>query len=74
MMNALAPDLKATGSNVKDLTETVRTEPWRLVWPSTKKYPEDQPRCQRHHHRAENDQGATPDTVAHSPASQVVVP
>jgi ABC-type transporter Mla subunit MlaD len=42
MMNDLAPDLKATGSNVKDLTQTVRTEPWRLVWPSTKKYPGDE--------------------------------
>ncbi len=42
LMNDLAPDLKATGSNVKDLTETVKTQPWRLVWPSTKKYPEDE--------------------------------
>lgn len=41
-MNALGPDLKATGDNVKDLTETVKRQPWRLVWPSTKKYPEDQ--------------------------------
>lgn len=43
LMNDLGPDLKATGANVKDLTETVKTQPWRLVWPSTKKYPEDQP-------------------------------
>ncbi|MGI9086423.1 MAG: MlaD family protein [Chthoniobacterales bacterium] len=39
-MNELAPDLKATGANVKDFTQTVKTQPWRLVWPSTKKYPE----------------------------------
>ena len=40
-MNELAPDLRATGENVKDLTQTVKTQPWRLVWPSTKKYPDD---------------------------------
>jgi ABC-type transporter Mla subunit MlaD len=39
IMSDLAPNLKATGSNVKDLTETVKTQPWRLIWPSTKKYP-----------------------------------
>ncbi len=41
-MNELGPDLTATGANVKDLTETVKTQPWRLIWPSTKKYPEDE--------------------------------
>ena len=41
-LNGLVPDLKATGANVKDLTSTVKREPWRLVWPSTKKYPEDE--------------------------------
>ena len=38
-LNDLAPDLKESGANVKDLTETVKTQPWRLLWPSTKKYP-----------------------------------
>ncbi len=38
----LGPDLKEAGANVKDLTATVRTQPWRLIWPSTKKYPEDE--------------------------------
>lgn len=42
-MNSLAPDLKATGTNVKELTQTVKTQPWRLIWPSTKKYPNDEP-------------------------------
>ncbi|MBA3387183.1 MAG: MCE family protein [Chthoniobacterales bacterium] len=40
-LNNLGPDLKETGQNVKELTETVKTQPWRLVWPSTKKYPEE---------------------------------
>jgi ABC-type transporter Mla subunit MlaD len=38
----LGPDLKASGENVKELTETVKSQPWRLIWPSTKKYPEDE--------------------------------
>jgi ABC-type transporter Mla subunit MlaD len=38
----LAPDLKASGSNLKDLTATVRTQPWRLIYPTTKKYPQDE--------------------------------
>ena len=42
-MNQLTPDLKAAGENVRDLTQTVKTQPWRLVWPSTKKYPGDEP-------------------------------
>ena len=41
-MNDVAPNLKATGANVKDLTQTVKTQPWRLLWPSTKKYPNDE--------------------------------
>ncbi|HSV61972.1 MAG TPA: MlaD family protein [Chthoniobacterales bacterium] len=38
----LGPDLKASGTNVKELTETVKTQPWRLIWPSTKKYPQNE--------------------------------
>jgi ABC-type transporter Mla subunit MlaD len=41
-LSQLGPDLKASGTNIKELTETVKTQPWRLVWPSTKKYPQDQ--------------------------------
>ncbi|HEV2096412.1 MAG TPA: MlaD family protein [Chthoniobacterales bacterium] len=40
----LSPALKDAGANVKDFTETVKTQPWRLIWPSTKKYPnQEQP-------------------------------
>ena len=38
----LGPDLKESGANVKELTATVKTQPWRLIWPSTKKYPQDE--------------------------------
>src|SRR6476646_5142361 len=41
-LKELGPDLKTSGTNIKDLTETVKRQPWRLVWPSTKKYPEDE--------------------------------
>jgi ABC-type transporter Mla subunit MlaD len=41
-LSHLGPDLKESGANVKELTATVKTQPWRLIWPSTKKYPEDQ--------------------------------
>jgi len=41
-MNEIGPDLAATGANVKELTSTVKRQPWRLIWPSTKKYPGDE--------------------------------
>jgi hypothetical protein len=37
----LGPDLQKTISNTKDLSATLRAQPWRLIWPSTKKYPQD---------------------------------
>jgi len=39
-LESLGPDLQETFRNTKDFTATVRSEPWRLIWPSTKKYPE----------------------------------
>jgi ABC-type transporter Mla subunit MlaD len=41
-LSQLGPDLKESSQNVKELTATVKTQPWRLIWPSTKKYPDDQ--------------------------------
>ena len=38
----LGPDLQETISNTKDFTGTLRAQPWRLIWPSTKKYPQDE--------------------------------
>jgi len=38
----LGPELKTSGTNIKELTETVKRQPWRLIWPSTKKYPGDE--------------------------------
>jgi hypothetical protein len=39
-LDELGPELKETISNTKDFTATLRAQPWRLIWPSTKKYPE----------------------------------
>jgi ABC-type transporter Mla subunit MlaD len=36
-------DLGPVGENLKEFSETIKTQPWRLIWPSTKKYAEEQP-------------------------------
>ncbi|MEY2489068.1 MAG: phospholipid/cholesterol/gamma-HCH transport system substrate-binding protein [Verrucomicrobiota bacterium] len=41
-LSQLGPDLKESSQNVKELTATVKSQPWRLIWPSTVKHPEDQ--------------------------------
>ncbi len=43
-LDSLSPDLRATLSNTKDFTGTLRSQPGRLIWPSTKKYPGDEDR------------------------------
>jgi uncharacterized phage infection (PIP) family protein YhgE len=39
-LTSLGPSLQESAENVKDATATLKSQPWRLVWPSTKKYPE----------------------------------
>ena len=36
-------DLGPTGQNIKDFSETIKSQPWRLIWPGTKKSPEKSP-------------------------------
>src|SRR5207244_7480066 len=36
-------DLGPAGENIKQFSETIKTQPWRLIWPNTKKYPQEQP-------------------------------
>ena len=36
-------DLEPAGQNIKQFSETIKTQPWRLIWPSTKKYAEASP-------------------------------
>src|SRR5947208_504757 len=33
-------ELEPAGTNIKQFSETIKTQPWRLIWPSTKKYAE----------------------------------
>ena len=35
-------DLGPVGDNLKEFSQTIKAQPWRLIWPSTKKYPEEQ--------------------------------
>ena len=39
----LQRDFGAFAKNLEQASETVKRQPWRLIWPSTKKYPEDEP-------------------------------
>ena len=36
-------ELQPAGENIKQFSETIKTQPWRLIWPTTKKYPEPSP-------------------------------
>src|SRR5947209_9328300 len=36
-------DLEPVGKNLAEFSDTVKTQPWRLVYPTTKKYPEKSP-------------------------------
>jgi len=38
MLNTLEPNLDQTVINTRDFTDTLRRQPWRLIWPSTKQY------------------------------------
>src|ERR1700730_1618885 len=42
-LKALMRDIEPVGRNIAELSETVKTEPWRLIWPSKKKSPEKSP-------------------------------
>jgi len=41
-LHSLGPDLNETVENAKQFTDTLKHQPWRLIYPSTKKYPEDE--------------------------------
>jgi phospholipid/cholesterol/gamma-HCH transport system substrate-binding protein len=42
-LNEIRPDLQVTLRNTRDFTDTLRSQPWRLIYPTTKKYAEPQP-------------------------------
>src|SRR5947209_11505275 len=39
-LTSLGPALQESAENVQAATATLKSQPWRLIWPSTKKYPE----------------------------------
>src|ERR1043166_1423358 len=42
-LKAATTELEPAGENIKQFSETIKTQPWRLIWPSTKKYAEASP-------------------------------
>ena len=42
-LKSLLTDIEPVGKNIAELSETVKSQPWRLIWPSTKKPPEKSP-------------------------------
>lgn len=39
----IEPGVQRTMHNTVEFTDTIKHQPWRLIWPTTKKYPEDKP-------------------------------
>lgn len=37
----ISPELNATGRNLEQASDTVKHQPWRLIWPATKSYPNE---------------------------------
>jgi phospholipid/cholesterol/gamma-HCH transport system substrate-binding protein len=37
-------DLEPVGKNIAEFSDTIKTQPWRLIYPTTKKYPENSQR------------------------------
>jgi ABC-type transporter Mla subunit MlaD len=42
-LKSAVADLSPAGENIKDFSQTIKTQPWRLIWPTTVKYPETSP-------------------------------
>jgi ABC-type transporter Mla subunit MlaD len=42
-LKTAAAGLGPAGENIKLFSETIKTQPWRLIWPTTKKYAEASP-------------------------------
>jgi len=40
----LRSGLDPTITNMEQFSDTLKHQPWRLIWPTTKKYPQDNPR------------------------------
>jgi phospholipid/cholesterol/gamma-HCH transport system substrate-binding protein len=47
VVSNLAPRVEIITSNLQDATNTLKRQPWRLIWPVTKNYPSSTPRPDR---------------------------
>ena len=47
MVSSLAPRVDIITANLQQATDTLKHQPWRLVWPVTKKYPSPSPHPNR---------------------------
>jgi ABC-type transporter Mla subunit MlaD len=43
LMGQLGPQFTESGKNLSEFTNTIKTQPWRLLYPTTKKYPAPSP-------------------------------
>jgi len=41
LVGSVEPELQKTLMNTEQMTDTLKRQPWRLIWPSTKEYAED---------------------------------
>jgi ABC-type transporter Mla subunit MlaD len=48
MVSGLGPRVEIITANLEEVTNTVKSQPWRLIWPVTKKYPSPRPYGVRH--------------------------
>ena len=46
-LSQLKGDLGATARNLSQGSDTLKRQPWRLIWPTTKKYPEEEAQAQQ---------------------------
>lgn len=66
----IQPGLNETVHNAAQFSDTIKHQPWRLLWPTTKKYPEDQkqPAPSAVAERTRTAPSASPIKRHHSPA------
>jgi len=53
MVGSVGPRVEVITANLQEATDTVKRQPWRLIWPTTKRYPSPSPRPVGRRHRTE---------------------
>jgi hypothetical protein len=43
LVSSVAPRVEIIAGNLQQASDTIKHQPWRLIWPSTKKYPSPSP-------------------------------